>query len=222
MTSRDPVTLIGGGSVSDDDIALALARAPLLVAADGGAGPALAAGHVPHAVIGDFDSLSPDLLAQIPEDRRFHIAEQDSTDFDKALRSTQTPLVLAVGFLGRRLDHQLAALNVLVRHADRACILIGRSEIVLHLPPKFGIALDAGDPVSLFPMQPVTGRSTGLDWPIDGLHFAPGARIGTSNRASGGTVDIAMDGPGMVAMFPRAALDAAIRSLGPVPLATGR
>ncbi|WP_240453830.1 thiamine diphosphokinase [Chachezhania antarctica] len=207
-----PVTLIGGGLVTEADLLLALERAPVLVAADGGAIPALAAGHVPQAVIGDFDSLPPGALARIPADRQFRIAEQDSTDFDKALRSISAPLILAVGFLGARLDHQLAALNVLVRHSDRPCLMLGPSEVVFHLPPVFEIALSPGDPVSLFPMRPVAGRSTGLEWPIDGLHFAPGDRVGTSNRALG-PLRIDMAGPGMLVMLPRSAFDAAITAL---------
>ena len=198
--------------MTDADLALALAHAPVLVAADGGAVPALAAGHVPQAVIGDFDSIPEDAIARIPEDRLHRIAEQDSTDFDKALRSISAPLILAVGFLGERLDHQLAALNVLVRQASQPCMLIGRAEVVFHLPPAFEIDLVEGDPVSLFPMRPVEGRSHGLEWPIDGLHFAPGERVGTSNRALG-PVRIDMAGPGMLVMLPRSAFDGAVSAL---------
>jgi thiamine pyrophosphokinase len=62
-------------------------------------------------------------------------------------------------------------------------------------------------------MAPVTGRSTGLEWPIDGLAFAPAGLIGTSNRATARTVHLDMDGPGMLVILPRARLDAALRSL---------
>ena len=209
-----PVTLIGGGAVGSGDLEAALALAPDLIAADGGAGAALAAGHMPQAVIGDFDSITPQVRARIPDDRLFPIPEQDSTDFDKALRSIAAPLVLAVGFLGDRVDHQLAAFNVLVRHAARPCVLLGASEVVFHAPPVFEVALAPGDVVSLFPMRAVTGRSTGLEWPIDGLHFAPDARIGTSNRALG-PVRIETDGPGLLTILPRAALGAVIGALRP-------
>ena len=53
-----PVTLVGGGAIDPGDLDLALSRAPALVAADSGAAPVLAAGHVPDAVFGDFDSIS--------------------------------------------------------------------------------------------------------------------------------------------------------------------
>ncbi len=214
--SDNPVALIGGGDLEPQDITLARQHAPVLVAADGGASQALAAGHLPAAVIGDFDSLRPEDRARIPPDRLFPIGDQYSTDFDKALRHISAPLVLAAGFLGGRVDHQLAAFNVLVRHAHRPCILIGARELVFHIPAHFELELAAGDVVSLFPLAPVTGRSSGLEWPIDGLHLAPDGRIGTSNRALGPVV-LRMDGPGLLGMVPRAALEGLIRAIAPSP-----
>ena len=48
--SASGVTLLGGGAIGPDDLATALSVAPRLVAADGGASAALAAGHMPEAV----------------------------------------------------------------------------------------------------------------------------------------------------------------------------
>ncbi|MFC3118972.1 thiamine diphosphokinase [Jhaorihella thermophila] len=210
----EPVTLIGGGELGRNDLDDALSRAPRLIAADGGAGPALAAGHIPEAVIGDFDSLTAEWRHRIPGDRLFPIREQDSTDFDKALRSIRAPLILAVGFLGARVDHQLAAFNAVVRHANHSCILIGAHEVIFHVPARIEVPVARGDVVSLFPMRAVTGRSHGLEWPIDGLELNPGGRIGTSNRALG-PVTIETDQPGLLAMVPRGALDDVIRALAP-------
>lgn len=210
----DTVALIGGGDLGKHDLELVLERSSLLVAADGGATIALLEGFVPDAVIGDLDSLLPSDIAQIPQDRLHLVSEQESTDFDKALRAIDAPLVLGVGFLGARLDHQLAAFNTLVRHAHRPCILIGPNELIFHVPPRLELQLSAGDIVSLFPLAPVTGRSTGLEWPIDGLAFAPDQRVGTSNRATG-TVTLEMDKPGMLVIVPRSALDIVNRALVP-------
>ena len=197
------------------DLELALERAPVLVAADGGAGAALKAGHSPVAVIGDFDSLTPEMRAQIPQSRLFEIHEQASTDFDKALSSISSPLVLAIGFLGARVDHQLAALNTLAHYADRPCILIGQHEVIFHVPVRLQLELASGDVVSLFPMASVQGCSSGLEWPIDGLAMEPGGRIGTSNRALG-PVRLDMDGLGLLMIAPRRALDAVMRAIAPV------
>ena len=52
------VTVIGGGATSPYDLQTALAVAPTLVAADGGADRALALGQPPDWVIGDLDSIT--------------------------------------------------------------------------------------------------------------------------------------------------------------------
>jgi thiamine pyrophosphokinase len=65
LASRQPVTLIGGAPVPRADLDAALALAPVLAAADGGADAALANGLVPQAVWGDFDIASPNRTAPI-------------------------------------------------------------------------------------------------------------------------------------------------------------
>ena len=202
VEQKDPVTLIGGGAVAAGDLELALALAPFLVAADGGADRAVAEGHRPQAVIGDLDSLSNVVRKQLEPNTLFEIAEQTSTDFHKALRQIAAPVVIAVGFLGARVDHQLAAFNTLVQVLGSPCILLGDHEIIFHVPSHIDLPTRAGDVVSLFPMDAVTGCSTGLKWPLEGLQLSPMGLIGTSNQALG-PVSLTMDGPGLLGIIPR-------------------
>ena len=206
VRSEEPIALFGGGYIGSEDTNLVLSRVQRAVAADGGAAALIDSGCVPEAVIGDFDSLTPQYRDRIPADRLHPIREQDSTDFDKALRSIQAPLVIGVGFLGARVDHQLAVFNSLVRLQDHPCILLGAHELVFHAPPRIAFSVEAGETISLFPLRPVTGRSKGLEWPIEGLDFAPDGRVGPSNRALS-DVELQMDGPGLLVMVPRPALD---------------
>lgn len=211
VQSQTGVTLIAGGPVMARDLRDALALAPCLVAADGGADRALALGVRPVAVIGDMDSITAATRASLAD--VFHeVAEQDSTDFDKALRHVEAPFVLALGCLGGRVDHELATLAVLVRRHGVRCLLIGREDVIFAAPPVLDIAMQAGDRFSLFPLAQVTGQSEGLKWPIEGLSFAPNARGGTSNQATG-PVRLRMDGPGMLVMVPRARLGVALRAV---------
>jgi thiamine pyrophosphokinase len=207
------VTLVGGGPVSKVTLAASRALAPVLVAADGGADHCLRDGLLPEAVIGDFDSISAQARNAIPAGRLHRMPAQDSTDFDKALGAIAAPFILALGFVGARIDHGLAAFASLVRHADRPCIVIGPRDVVFHAPKRLQLQMRVGDRVSLFPMAPVAGRSTGLHWPIDGIGFAPTGQIGTSNRASLPQVDLVFDGPGMLVILPRARLDQAIAAV---------
>lgn len=207
------ITLVGGGPVPGRDLALALRRAPLLVAADGGADRVLAHGQVPQAVIGDMDSISAAAQAALAPERLYRLDEQETTDFDKALRSVSAPFVLGLGAAGGRLDHGLAVLNALVRHVGRACLVIGPQDVVFAAPPELRLRLTVGCRVSLFPMAAVTGESQGLEWPLQGLDFAPDALTGTSNRATARDVRLRFDAPGMLVILPRQWLDAAITGL---------
>lgn len=215
VQSPDGVTLVGGGPVSKAELALALRFAPRIVAADGGADRVLAAGLMPEAVVGDFDSISAAARAAIPCERQHVIGEQATTDFDKALRSVQARFVLALGFTGARVDHGLAVLNSLVRHGERRCVLIGSRDVVFHAPARLVLEMRVGDRLSLFPMAAVTGRSAGLEWPIDGIGFAPDGMVGTSNRVVARRVVIEMDGAGMLVILPRVRLGAALTALLP-------
>ncbi len=215
VQTLDCVTLVGAGPVLQDQIDEATRLAPYLVAADGGAEMLLKYGKTPKKVIGDFDSIDKGILQKIPVGDRHHVAEQDSTDFEKCLARIRAPLVLGVGFLGARLDHQLAAMNALVRNPAGPCVLIGEDDILFHVPGDIALALEPGSRLSLFPLGPTGGRSRGLAWPIDGLELSPVGQIGTSNRVLEGDVRLSFDRPGMLVIVPRVALGAVVRSLAP-------
>lgn len=214
--SLEPITLVGGGLVRDGDLSLCRQFAPEIVAADGGAAYVAAMGLLPEAVIGDMDSCPQAVLGGIPADRIHHIGEQDSTDFDKALRNIEAPLVLGLGFTGGRIDHELACYNALARHPNRRCILLGVSDIVFLAPPRLALPLAPGTRVSLFPLARITGRSRGLRWPIDDLVLCPEGRIGTSNEATG-PLHLSSEDPGLLVILPRACLGDAVRALGAQP-----
>ncbi|QCO56511.1 thiamine diphosphokinase [Pseudorhodobacter turbinis] len=208
MDSGTGVTLAAGGPIRPQDFEESQELAPYLVAADGGADRALELGARPAAVIGDLDSITQSARTELGT-AVHHIAEQDSTDFDKALRNINAPFVLGLGLLGGRVDHELSALAVLARRAAMPCLLIGPEDVIFAAPPLLDIAMRAGDRFSLFPFAPVAGRSVGLKWPIDGIEFAPIGRGGTSNMALG-PVRLEMDAPGMLVIVPRERLREAL------------
>lgn len=212
VASQTPVTLIGGSGCRMEDLEDVLMIAPTLVAADGGGAAALAMGHDPVAVIGDLDSLPPASAAALA-DRLHKIDEQNSTDFDKALRSITAPLVIAVGFTGGRLDHELAVMSSLFAWPDRPCIVLGPETLVFHCPPRLRLGLAAGALVSLYPMQPLTVSSRGLTWELDRLALTPGGRLGTSNAARGPDVEVRPSGAGLLVILERQALGAAVKAL---------
>lgn len=207
---------MGGGECSPADLQLALSLAPTCVAADSGAQIALEEGVSLAAAIGDMDSISETARAQIPGDRFHLVAEQDSTDFDKALRYVSAPVVVAIGFTGGQIDHAMAALHTLVMRCDRSVVLLGAEDVVFLCPKVFSLDTPAGTRVSLFPMGPVTGCSDGLQWPIDGIDFEPGVRSGTSNRATG-DIHLTLHAPRMLCILPRRFIEPVVSVLSALP-----
>ena len=211
VSSIAPITLVGGAGTAADILTVALKWGKTVACADGGANHALWAELDPVAVIGDMDSIS-DAARDAYGDVLHPITEQDSTDFDKALRYIDAPLILGVGFSGARLDHELGSMTVLVRHPDRRCILVGDDTITLLCPPEITLDLPMGSAVSLYPMADVGCDSAGLRWQTTGLRFAPDGRVGTLNRVDG-RVTLRPDAPKMLLILPRAALDVTIAAL---------
>ncbi len=206
------VTLLGGGVVNLSILRECLDLAPRLVAVDGGADAAFAHGLRPERVIGDLDSVSDQARARLSSDRIIETPDQNRTDFDKALERVAGGVVLGVGFMGGRLDHELACYNALVRSPAR-CVLVGEEDLCFHLPEQITLALPLGTRLSLFPMARVTGECTGLKYPVAGLEMAPWGRIGTSNEVAAPEVTLRFDRPGMLVILPRAHLATVIAAL---------
>ena len=211
--ARGGATILGAGAAGIREIDRALALAPFLVCADGGAAAALAMGRRPDCVIGDMDSLGSDAAAQIAPDKLHPLAEQNSTDFEKCLSSIAARFYVAAGVVGPRLDHGLASLNVLVRHQDKKTVLLTDTDICFHCPPRLRLDVAPGTRVSLFPMADTSGRARGLTWGIDGLEFSPHGQTGTSNQAGEATVELEFYNPGMLVILPSACMEAIFPAL---------
>lgn len=198
--------LVGGGTLDPDDLRRVHNLCAAVVAVDSGADALLAEGVTPDWVVGDFDSVSAAALARVPPARQIRIAEQDTTDFEKALSQSSARAVICLGFTGARIDHELAVYSALLRRPDVRAVVLGGVDLCFHTR-EIAMDLPPGTRVSLFPLAPVRGRSEGLVWPIDGLDLAPAGRIGTSNQATG-PVRLAFDGNGMLVILPKRALPA--------------
>ena len=216
VSENEPITIVGGAHFSQGLLLESLELAPVVYAADGGANLCMQYGCQPVQVIGDLDSLSPSLRSKIDPSRVIHVAEQDTTDFEKLLIRVDAPMMLALGFLGGRIDHQMAVQSVLTAYAHRKIICVGDEDVMFVSPPEIELPLDAGTRVSLYPMAPVQVRSTGLYWSTDGLSFAPDGQIGTSNQAMG-SVTLLPSAPRMLVVLPRNCLVIAIDAVQAAP-----
>lgn len=175
-----------------------LAAAEHVIAADGGAQAAWAAGRVPDTVVGDFDSLDPATraglqsagseLLQYPRDK-------DETDLEIALRLAvergATSIQVLGAFGGPRLDHALAnvLLLTLPQLAGRAVTLADpqHEARLLRGPQELDLAGAPGDVVTLLPLTATaTGVDTiGLRYPLHHGTLEMGRSRGVSNELTG-------------------------------------
>lgn len=170
-----------------------MAEDNLLIAADGGSRHCLSLKLTPDIIIGDFDSLEPEIL-QAFESRGSqviqHPAHKDFTDLELALRYASeqgADDILVFGALGDRWDQTLANL-LLPAHPDlvnaRIRLIDANQEIYLiRSGQTFQVHGLPGDTVSLVPIHgEVNGVSTqGLEYPLSDETLDFGATRGVSN-----------------------------------------
>lgn len=212
VSSSKLVCLVGGAPIANDAIAAIFKDVDAFVGVDGGADHLLAASVTPAAIIGDLDSLSDAARATFA-DKLCHVAEQSSTDFEKALTRVAVPMVLALGFTGGRMDHVLSVLNVMARYADRAVVLadtddasfIARQGKTTFVAPKEAR-------ISIMPLGHTTVTVTGVAWPFADQVMTPAGFTSPSNAAVGGDVTITVDGPVLITL-PRALLQTALQAV---------
>jgi thiamine pyrophosphokinase len=170
----------------------ALAKAELVVAADGGAVAALNLGYVPAFVVGDLDSLSRAAVLDLQQ-RGSKIVqapvEKDETDTELAIElarqqgATHITLLAALG--GARFDHTFANLLLLAGYPDTPIdIADGNARgWLVRGPGEATIEGKQGDLLSLFPLLASARgvRTENLYYPLHGetLHF--GRPRGISN-----------------------------------------
>ncbi len=171
-----------------------------LIAADGGMRHLRALGLRPERIIGDGDSLPPDLdLSDIPFIR--YPAAKDETDLELALlwaAQEPTPEIGVLGALGGRLDHELANLLLLalpqLRGKEVWMAGNGWRVTCLHGGETRSVRAAPGTTLSLIPLGgPAQGiRTQGLAYPLrdEPLHFGP-AR-GVSNVLTQDVVTISL------------------------------
>ena len=176
------------------------------MAADGGAN-FLPTRLVPKYILGDLDSIvSPELWVG-KGSKLIKINDQDSTDFDKCISAIKSKKIIALGFMDQRLDHFLAVCSSLVRHR-RLIFLVGKRDIIFHLPNEFSIKLPIHSRVSLFPFKEInTVKAVGLKYPVEDTIFSPIGKIGTSNVSTSENIKISYKGSGMLGIFSSRHLD---------------
>lgn len=171
-----------------------LSDAELFVAADGGANRAMELGFQPDVIIGDLDSytVSGTEKACVIKDE-----DQETNDLEKALLyalKKSASAVTVFGATGKRLDHTLKNLSVLLQFNSRfdSIVFVDDYAVIKVIQSPFKESFEIGTIVSLFPLSgKVEGiTTTGLKYPLRDEALENGIRDGSSNEAVEETVEI--------------------------------
>ncbi len=197
------VILAGGDIAVTDALKNTCRDAELVVAADSGLRHAAALGVSPDIIVGDFDSVTREVLADYPEVERLeHPAEKDLLDLELALdyaKEKGAAHYLIVGGLGDRFDQSLAAVFIAARwkragygvslqSGDRALYpLAGEDEVKLELPP--------GQHFSLLSLAETSAVSLeGAKYPLERYALPFGVGRGVSNEVAGVPLKVELHG----------------------------
>lgn len=164
-------------------------KADYRVAADGGANLLHVLKLLPDAVVGDFDSLRPEVQKKLPETILFHVKEQDTNDADKAVRHCLKLGFIEINLLGAdggRQDQFLSSLEILFKYSHRARLIIWTAlERMEFIHDTWEETLPPGTTLSLIPLfggaQGVVSR--GLKFELNNHFLLPGkSPSGVSNQ----------------------------------------
>ncbi len=180
--------IFANGELDDADWASGYGvDADLLIAANGGAQHLYRLGRRPQVLVGDSDSLSPEVAAwamQTADLQRLTFpAAKDQTDLELALLYAVAQgcrRVDVLGALGGRLDHELANILLLAHPAlvGRVVRFVSAGAVVqLLLTGEHTLTGRAGDILSLLPLggDVWVEATAGLAWPLrqEWLRFGP-------------------------------------------------
>ncbi|MBI4429834.1 MAG: thiamine diphosphokinase [Ignavibacteriales bacterium] len=176
-------------------LAKLLKEADAFVCADGGANIAARYGLKPNLIIGDLDSIQAGTLKRFSRVPARRIADQNSTDVEKALswavrKGFQE--IMVVGAAGHRLDHAIGNLSALAKFSRKAKITFidDESELV-GVGHSYEFDADPGTIVSLIPLSLCEGIVTkGLKWELRNESLKLGVRESTSNVVKSSPVSI--------------------------------
>jgi thiamine pyrophosphokinase len=197
------VIFAGGTLRPGKAVTAALASADIVLAADNGAATALAHGHTPAIVVGDFDSLSVPIERLEALGSTFVHAqiEKDETDTELAIQialehgADTITLLGAIG--GARLDHTVANILLLAGFETIPIRIVDGPSVcwLLRGPGSTLIHGQSEDLLSLLPLtSEATGVSTtGLYYPLKGDTLRFGKPRGMSNKLTQAEAEVSLE-----------------------------
>lgn len=171
-----------------------LKNAKTIVGCDGATKHLIKHNIEPSVIIGDCDSLNHEIIKRYRH-KTIKIAEQNTNDLTKAinyLHSKELDNVIILGATGKREDHTLANIALLVEYnklLKSVCILSKYGVFTVHNGIS-QIRCQIGQQISFFALNNNTRIScAGLKWPLDKFNLSNWYN-GTLNQATAKIINI--------------------------------
>jgi len=193
MDMKRAVIFVNGNLSNIDQAKNIIKKDDRLIAADGAVGHIIKLGLIPSVIIGDMDSISPNLLEQShlsPTILIKYPTKKDKTDFELAVDyclESKFEEIIIFGVFGDRIDHFIGNILLMakVQNEKRSIkikIIEDKKEIYI-LTEKIEISGQVGDELSIIPISSkLEGIITsGLEYKLDNETLSLGSTRGISN-----------------------------------------
>jgi len=163
--------ILADGSFPKHEIPLnILHNAPHIICCDGAARSLIEYGLEPKAIVGDCDSLTPEIYNKY-SDRIFKDTEQETNDLTKAVKWCSErgyDNIVILGATGKREDHTLGNISLLIEYTQYINVkMITDTGIFYPVTKSKRFKSSPGQQVSVFSINPDTEITlTGLLYPL--------------------------------------------------------
>jgi thiamine pyrophosphokinase len=169
---RNDTVILADGSFPQHEIPLNILRnAVRIVCCDGAAGSLIKFGLIPYAILGDCDSIDPEIFDKYA-DRIFKDTEQETNDLTKAVKwcfEKGYKDIIILGATGKREDHSIGNISLLADYARFINVKM-ITDTGIFYPVLKSSRLDSfpGQQISVFSISTETEiTSTGLLYPLN-------------------------------------------------------
>ena len=160
-----------------------------IICADGGANNLFKLNIIPKFIIGDLDSISPDVLDYYSSKTKvIKVKDQNSTDIEKCLNKLiklNYKEAVLLGCTGNRLDHSLGNLSIMYKYAESIkTFLVHHQSFLSIFNDKIELNTTPGETISFFGINPnIKISTTGFKYNLNNETITFGFRESISNEA---------------------------------------
>jgi thiamine pyrophosphokinase len=166
------VVILADGSFPEHPVTLGILNgASKIVCCDGSTDALVKHGLEPWAIVGDMDSISPELFEKYSK-RTYKDDDQESNDLTKAVKwchKQNISDITILGATGRREDHSIGNISLLSKYTDFINVqMVTDTGIFIPFNKSFGLKTVPGQQISVFSLSSETEiTSAGLKYKLE-------------------------------------------------------